>query len=203
VNARLRFVAACAGTALVLAGCSNSAAPSAQSTTPAPTTTSAAAPAADPVKWAGAFCSGTVPVETGASGFIASAAKKIESPVAFKEGMLWQLDTSSKSMADAEKKLKEVGAPGPEAKQLHDDLVKLFGGSAKEYVTLAEQMRKLDASAPGFMDEVEKLAVQYEDASKLHDQIRKLDADPRYEDAIAKAPECAEMRTRMGNLLSH
>lgn len=201
VNARLRFVVACAGTALALTGCSNSAAPSTQSTTPAPTTTSAAPPAADPVKWAGAFCGGTTPVLTGAVELVGLAATNANNPVALKEGMLKILDTGSKSLADAEKKLKEVGAPGPEAKQLHDDLVKMFGDGAKEYVTVAEQMRKLDANAPDFLDQVQKLGGESADPSKLADQIKKLDADPKYKDAIAKAPECTEMRSKLGKLL--
>jgi hypothetical protein len=195
----LRFAVACVGSALALAGCSTSAAPSTQSTAPAPTTTSAAA--ADPVKWAGAFCSGTTPVLTGAVELVTLAAANAGNPVVLKEGMLKILDTGSKSLADAEKKLKEIGAPGPEAKPLHDELVKMFGDAAKEYVTVAEQMRKLDANAPDFMTQVEKLGGESADPSKLAEHVKKLDADPKYKDAIAKAPECTDMRSKLGKLI--
>jgi hypothetical protein len=40
------------------------------------------------------------------------------------------------------------------------------------------------------------------DPSKLSDQIKKLDADPKFKDAIAKAPECAEMRAKLGKMLA-
>ncbi|MDX8033888.1 hypothetical protein SK803_27010 [Lentzea sp. BCCO 10_0856] len=199
MNARLRFVAACAGAALALAGCSNSAAPSTQST--APTTTSTTPPAADPVKWAGAFCSGTTPVLLGVVELITVVGTNSGNPVALKEGMLKILDTGSTSLAAAEKKLKDVGAPGPEAQALHDELVKLFGESAKEYKSVAEQVKKIDANAPDFMDQVEKIGGDSADPSKFSDQIKKLDADPKYKDAIAKAPECTEMRTKLGKLL--
>ncbi|MFC3898946.1 hypothetical protein ACFOWZ_46400 [Lentzea rhizosphaerae] len=200
MNARLSILAACAGAALALTGCATTAAPS--TPTPAPATTSSTTPpAADPVKWAGAFCSGTTPVLTGAVELITVAAANAGNPVALKEGMLKILETGSKSLADAEKKLKEIGAPGPEAKALHDELVKMFGDGAKEYVTIAEQVRKIDANAPDFLDQVEKLGGESADPSKLSEQVKKLDADPKYKDAIAKAPECTEMRTKLGKLL--
>lgn len=198
MNTRLSIVAACAGAVLALTGCSGGAAPSTQSTAP---TTTATPPAGDPVKWAGAFCGGTTPVLTGAFELVTLAAANADNPAALKEGMLKLLDTGSKSMAEAEKKLKEVGAPGPEAKALHDELVKMFGDGAKEYVTVAEQVRKIDANAPDFLGQVEKLGGESADPSKLSDQIKKLDSDPKFKDAIAKAPECTEMREKLGKLI--
>lgn len=160
MNARLSILAACAGVALGTTGCT------AQSA--APTTTTP--PAADPVKWAGAFCSGTTPVLTGAVELITLVAADAGNSPALKEGMLKILGNGSKSLADAEKKLKEVGAPGAEAPAVHDELVKLFGDGAKEYRSVAEQ-------------------------------VQKIDADPKYKDAIAKAPECTEMRAKLGKVL--
>ena len=200
MNARLRFVVACTGAALALAGCSNSAAPSTQKSA-APTTTSVAPPAADPVKWAGAFCSGTTPVLTGAVELITLAAANSQNPPALKEGMLKILDSGSTALADAEKKLKDVGAPGPEAQALHDELIKMFGDGAKEYKSVAEQVKKIDANAPDFLDQVEKIGGDSADPSKFSEQIKKLDSDPKYKDAIAKAPECTEMRTKLGKLI--
>lgn len=200
MNARLSIVATCAGAALALTGCSGGAAPSTQSTAPT-TTTTTTQPAGDPVKWAGAFCSGTTPVLTGAFELVTLAAANANNPAALKEGMLKLLDTGSKSLAAAEQKLKEVGAPGPDAKALHDELVKMFGDGAKEYVTVAEQVRKIDANAPDFLGQVEKLGGESADPSKLSEQIKKLDADPKYKDAIAKAPECTEMRQKLGKLI--
>ena len=200
MNARLRFVVACTGAALALAGCSNSAAPSTQKSA-APTTTSVAPPAADPVKWAGAFCSGTTPVLTGAVELITLVAANSQNPAALKEGMLKILGSGSTALADAEKKLKDVGAPGPEAQALHDELIKLFGDGAKEYKSVAEQVQKIDANAPDFMAQVEKIGGDSADPSKFSEHIKKLDADPKYKDAIAKAPECTEMRAKLGKLL--
>ncbi|KJK49978.1 hypothetical protein UK23_12205 [Lentzea aerocolonigenes] len=197
MNARLSLIAAC--TAAVLAGCSGGAAPSTQTTTP--TTTSVTPPAGDPVKWAGAFCGGTTPVLTGAVELITLAATNADNPAALKEGMLKILETGSKSMAEAETKLKEIGAPGEDAKAVHDEIVKQFGTAAKEYVTVAEQMRKLDANAPDFMDQVQKLGGDSADPSKFADEVKKLDANPKYKDAIAKAPECTQMREKLGKLI--
>ncbi|WP_394614376.1 hypothetical protein JNUCC0626_31365 [Lentzea sp. JNUCC 0626] len=199
MNARLSIAAACAGAALVLTGCGNSAAPSTQSS--APTTTTTTAPAADPIKWAGAFCAGTTPVLTGAVELITVVAQNADNPAAIKEGMLKLLDTGGKAMADTETKLKAVGAPGPEHQAVHDELVKMFGEGAKEYKSVHEQISKIDATAPDFMDQVEKIGGDSADPSKLSDQIKKLDADPKLKDAITKAPECTEMRTKLGSLI--
>ncbi len=199
MNARLTLVAACAGVALAVTGCSGGAAPSTQ--TAAPTTTTTTPPAGDPVKWAGAFCSGTTPVLTGAVELFVLVGANANNPVVLKEGMLKILDSGSKALAEAEGKLKEIGAPGAEAKGLHDELVKMFGDAAKEYRTVAEQMKKLDPNAPDFMTQVEKLGGESADPSKLADQIKKLDSDPKYKDAIAKAPECTEMREKLGQLI--
>ncbi len=199
MNARLTLVAACAGVALAVTGCSGGAAPSTQ--TAAPTTTTTTQSTADPVKWAGAFCSGTTPVLTGAVELFTLVGANADNPVVLKEGMLKILDSGSKALAEAEGKLKEIGAPGAEAKGLHDELVKMFGDAAKEYRTVAEQMKKLDPNAPDFMTQVEKLGGESADPSKLADQIKKLDSDPKYKDAIAKAPECTEMREKLGQLI--
>jgi hypothetical protein len=158
-------------------------------------------PAGDPVKWAGAFCGGTTPVLTGAVELVTLAATNADNPAVLKEGMLKILESGSKSMAEAETKLKAIGAPGEDAKALHDEMVALFGTAAKEYATVGEQMRKLDANAPDFMDQVGKLGGDSADPSKLSEQIKKLDANPKYKDAIAKAPECTEMREKLGKLI--
>ncbi|MGI5503496.1 hypothetical protein [Lentzea sp. CA-135723] len=200
MNARLSIAAACAGAALVLTGCGTSAAPSSQSSA-APTTTTTTAAAADPVKWAGAFCAGTTPVLTGAVELITVVASNADNPAAIKEGMLKLLDTGGKAMADTEARLKEVGAPGPEHQAVHDELVKMFGDGAKEYKSVHEQISKIDASSPDFLGQVEKIGGDSADPSKLSDQIKKLDADPKLKDAVTKAPECTEMRTKLGKLI--
>ncbi|WP_434451662.1 hypothetical protein [Lentzea sp. E54] len=196
MNARLSIVAVCAGAALAVTGCGSTAAPSAQSTT-----TTTTQPAGDPVKWAGAFCSGTTPVLTGAVELITVFAANAENPPAMKEGMLKLLDTGGTAMAATEKKLKEVGAPAPEHQALHDELVKMFGDGAKEYVAVREQISKIDANSPDFMAQVEKIGGDSADPSKLSEQIKKLDADPKLKDAISKSPECTEMRTKLGELI--
>lgn len=198
MNARLTLVAACAGVALAVTGCSGGAAPSTQTAAPTTTTTP---PAADSVKWVGAFCSGTTPVLTGAVELFTLVGANANNPVVLKEGMLKILDSGSKALAEAEGKLKEIGAPDAEAKALHDELVKMFGDAAKEYQTVAEQMKKLDPNAPDFMTQVEKLGGESADPSKLADQIKKLDSDSKYKDAMVKAPECTEMREKLGKLI--
>ena len=200
MNARLSLVTACAGVALVVTGCGGGAAPASQGSS-APTTTTTTQPAADPVKWAGAFCSGTTPVLTGAVELITVVAANAENPPAIKEGMLKLLDTGGKAMADTEKKLEDVGAPGPEHQAMHDELVKMFGDGAKEYVTVREQISKIDANAPDFMAQVEKIGGDSADPSKLSEQIKKLDADPKLKDAVKTAPECTEMRTKLGKII--
>lgn len=199
MNARLSVIAACAGVALAVTGCSGSAAPSTQSAAPT-TPTSTSAPAADPVKWVGTFCGGTTPVLAGAGELTSLVATNAGNPAVLKEGLLKVLGSGAKSLADAEQNLKDAGAPGPEAKALHDEMVKLFGDGAKEYQAAAEQVSKLDASAPDFMAQVQKLAAGATGPAKLSAQIAKLDADPKLKEVVAKAPECTEMRTKLGKL---
>jgi hypothetical protein len=197
VNARLSVIAACAGVALAVTGCSSSAAPSTQSAAPTTTTTAAAA---DPVKWAGTFCGGVTPVLAGAGELGPLVAANAGNPAVLKEGVLKVLDGGAASLADAQKKLTDLGAPGPDAKPVHDELVKLLGDGAKEYQTVAEQVRKLDATKPDFLVQVQQLGSSATGPAKLSAQITKLDADPKLKEVFAKVPECTEMRTKLGKL---
>jgi hypothetical protein len=199
VNARLSVIAVCAGAALAVTGCSGGATPSTQSA--APTTTTTAAPAADAVKWAGTFCGGITPVLAGGGELTSLVAANAGNPAALKEGVLKVLDAGSKSLADAEKKLTEVGAPAPEAKPLHDELVKTVGDGAKEYQAAAVQLRALDPSAPDFMAQIQKLGAAATGPAKLSAEIAKLNANPLTKDALGKAPECVDMSAKLGKLI--
>lgn len=198
MNARLSVIAACAGAALAVTGCSGGAAPATQNAAPTTTTT---APAAEPVKWAGTFCGGTMPVLAGAGELPTLVATNAGNPAALKEGLVKVLDGGAKSLTEAEQNLKDVGAPAPEAKAQHDEMVKLFGDGAKEYQAAATQVRALDATAPDFMAKVQQLAAGATGPAKLSAQIKKLDADPKYKDVFAKAPECVEMRTKFAKVV--
>ncbi|WP_157984573.1 hypothetical protein [Lentzea terrae] len=198
MNARLSVIAACAGVALAVTGCSGGAAPSTQTAAPTTTTT---APAADPVKWVGTFCGGTTPVLAGGGELTSIVTANAGNPAALKEGVLKVLDGGAKSLAESAKKLTDVGAPAPEAKPLNDELVKLFSDGAAESQAIAEQVRKLDATAPDFMAQIQKLGAAATGPAKLSAAIAKLDADPKSKDALAKAPECVEMRTKLAKLM--
>jgi hypothetical protein len=198
VNARLSVLAVCAGAALAVTGCSGGAAPSTQS---AATTTTAPAPTADAVKWAGTFCGGITPVLAGGGELTSVVAANAGNPAALKAGVLKVLDTGSKSLAEAEKKLADVGAPSPEVKPLHDELVKMLGDGAKEYQAVAAQLGTLDPGAPDFLVQIQKLGAAATGPAKLSAEITKLSTDPKTKDALAKAPECADMREKLTKLI--
>lgn len=189
-----------AGAVLALSACGGG------TTTPATqnTTTTTTPPASDPVKWTGAFCGGVTPVMESLLEFLKTSITAMASGdnATVKDSMIKTLDTGAKSLGEAEKKLKDLGAPGPEAKELHEELVKFFGDSAKEYASVAEQAKKLDPSAPDFADQMGKIGGDEADPKKLQETIKKIENDPKYKDAMATAPECVEMKTKLGNALN-
>lgn len=192
---RFALIGALTSTALAVVGCgSGTTASTAPNSTTTTTTTTAAA--SDPVQWTGAFCAGISPTLTGILELLGGMAEFAEDPKAMQTALLKYADTSAKAMTDAKEKLEKLGAPGADAKELHDELVKFFGDSGKSLVDVSKQVAALDPNDPEFATKLEATGGDEIDPKKLQEQSKKLQEDPKYKDAFAKAPECVEMQKK-------
>lgn len=194
---RIALYGVLAGAVLAVSACSS--APAANTTAPSSATSATSAAAAknsDPIAWTGAFCEGISPTMEGLVEVLKVALQPNPDPVAQKDSLMKFASTSGESMTSTAKKLDELGPPSKEAEALHEELVKFFTDNGKTLAKTKEDLAKLDPAAPDFIDQVGKLG-DGTDQSAFQEQIKKLTEDPTLKDALAKAPQCVEMSTKM------
>ncbi len=198
VKTRLTLAAVFAAV-LVTGACSGSGSGGSGSSTT--TTTTAKAATADPVKWAGTFCSGISPSIEGAVELLkAMLGGASADPAAQQKLLLDYASKSGKSLSDAGAKLTDLGAPSADAQALHDELVKFFTDTGKQLNNASEGLAKLDPADPEFATKLEQLGGQDADPSKLQEQIKKLQEDPKLGAAFKDAPECVAMTEKRKGL---
>ncbi|WP_433267524.1 hypothetical protein ACQPZF_01720 [Actinosynnema sp. CS-041913] len=185
---------------LVTAACSGSAGSSGTSSAAPTSTTTSAAASADPVKWAGTFCAGISPTIEGVLELLQVMLGGETDPAAQKQALLDYATKSGTSMAEAGAKLEDLGAPSPDTQALHDELVKFFTDSGKSLNTASEELAKLDPNDPEFATKLEQLGGDEADPSKLQEQIKKLQDDPKLGAAFKEAPECVAMSEKLKGL---
>lgn len=194
----LRFVlfSAVACTALTLTACS-SATPN---TTTAPPSSAPATAAAvgnsDPVEWTGAFCEGITPTFEGLIKVMKSAFQEVPDPKAQKDALMEYSATAGAALSDTAKKLEKLGPPSKEAEALHRELVTYFTDNGKTLLAVQDDLKAIDPADPAFLEKVGALG-DGGDQSKLQDQIKKLQDDPKLKEAFAKAPQCVDMAAKM------
>lgn len=184
---------------LVTAACGGGGTTSSGPSSTATTTTQAAN--ADPVEWAGAFCAGIGPTVEGVMNLLKVMFEGgAEDPALQKTALLDYSSKAGKSLTESGEKLAELGAPAPEHQELHDELVKFFNDSGKELTEVNTELAALDPADPEFATKLEQLGGDQADPSKLQEQIKKLQDDPKLGEALKQAPECVAMSETMKNL---
>jgi hypothetical protein len=167
----------------------------------ATTTTTTAAANADPVKWTGTFCEGIGPTIEGVMTLLKTMFEGgAEDPAVQKAALLDYSSKAGKSLAEAGEKLDDLGAPSAESQELHDELVKFFTDSGKTLTEVNTELAALDPADPEFATKLEQLGGDQADPSKLQEQIKKLQDDPKLGEAFKTAPECVAMAETLKSL---
>ncbi|MEU4741117.1 hypothetical protein AB0G02_11735 [Actinosynnema sp. NPDC023658] len=123
-----------------------------------------------------------------------------EDPAVQKAALLDYSDKAGKALSEAGQKLDDLGAPSADAQQLHDELVKFFTDSGKTLTEVNTELAKLDPADPEFAAKLERLGGDQADPSKLQEQVKKLQADPKLGEAFKQAPECVKMSETLKSL---
>lgn len=190
--AAVLFTAACGG------GGSSS---SSSGTSTAATTTTTAAANADPVKWTGTFCEGLGPTIEGVMTLLKTMFEGgAEDPAVQKAALLDYSGKAGTSLSEAGEKLDDLGAPSAEHQELHDELVKFFTDSGKTLTEVNGELQALDPADPEFATKLEQLGGDQADPSKLQEQIKKLQDDPKLGEAFKQAPQCVAMADTLKSL---
>ncbi|WP_158848143.1 hypothetical protein [Saccharothrix deserti] len=167
----------------------------------ATTTTTTAAATADPVEWTGTFCDGIGPTVQGVLDLLKIMFEGgAEDPAKQKAALLDYSAKAGESMSEAGEKLEGLGAPSAETQVLHDELVKFFTDSGKTLTEVNTELAKLDPADPQFATKLEQLGGDQADPSKLQEQIKKLQEDPKLGEAFKQAPQCVQMAETLKSL---
>ncbi|ONI81867.1 hypothetical protein ALI22I_37355 [Saccharothrix sp. ALI-22-I] len=184
-------------------GGSSSSSSSGSSTTTTTTTATAAAGAgtADPIEWTGTFCEGMEPAIEGVLALLKTMFEGgAENPAVLKAALLDNGGKAGKSLSEAGEKLKDLGAPSPESQALHDEVVAFFTDWGKTSAEFNTELAKLDPADPDFFAKLEQLGGDQTDPSKLQEQVKKLQADPKLNEAFKQAPQCVQMNETLKSL---
>ncbi|WP_053715809.1 hypothetical protein [Saccharothrix sp. NRRL B-16348] len=190
---------------LVTSACSGGNGSSSSSTpgSTAPTTTAAATgkAGADPIEWTGTFCEGVGPAVEGVFALLKTMFEGgADNPALQKAALLDYNAKAGKALADAGAKLEDLGAPSPENQELHDELVKFFTDTGNSLTKSNAELVALDPADPEFATKLEQLGGDQADPSKLQEQIKKLQEDPKLGDAFRQAPACVAMTEMLESL---
>jgi hypothetical protein len=148
-------------------------------------------------RWVDAFCGGLLPgVKAGAE----LRAQDSADPAAVKAAYLELVTANATSLADAEQKLKELGPPSDELKDVHERTVTYLGESAKSYAAALAPVAALQPDAQ-FWDSAEKVLAdtsQVKSPEQLRATFDALEKSPKYSAAMGKSASCGEVKSSAG-----
>jgi hypothetical protein len=201
VKHRVVLAGALAGV-LVTAACGAGGSSSAGTgSTTSTTATTTAAATADPAEWTNTFCEGIGPTaEAVVDLYAGQFAEGGTDPTTVKTLLLDHSAKAGKSLTDAGERLEALGAPFPEARTLHGEVVAFFTDSGKELTEVNSELAKLDPADPEFTAKLERLGSASADPSELQEQIKKLQDVAQLDEAFKQAPRCVEMVEKLKSL---
>ncbi|XVS64806.1 hypothetical protein ACQPYE_01710 [Actinosynnema sp. CA-299493] len=186
---------------LVTSACGGGGSPASSTSGSTATTTTTTAADADPIEWTGTFCEGISPTIEGVLTLLKTMFEGgAEDPAVQKTALLDYSSKAGKSLTAAGEKLDDLGAPSAESQELHDELVKFFTDSGKTLTQVNTELAALDPADPEFATKLEQLGGDQADPSKLQEQIKKLQDDPKLGQAFKEAPECVAMSETLKSL---
>lgn len=145
-------------------------------------------------RWVDAFCGGLLP---GAKAGADLRAQDSADPAAVKTAYLKLVAANATALADAEKKLKELGPPSDELEDVHERLIKYLGESARSYAAAEAPVKALEPNAQ-FWENAEKALADTSQVSSPEDLRATFDAlekSPKYAAAMGKSTPCSELKT--------
>lgn len=145
-------------------------------------------------QWVDTFCGGLLP---GMKAGLELKAQDPADPAAVKAVYLKLVTANAAALADAEKKLKELGPPSDELKDVHERLTKYVGESARSYAAALAPVEKLEPNAQ-FWDNAEKALAdtsQVSSPEELRATFDALEKSPKYAGAMAKSIPCGELKS--------
>jgi hypothetical protein len=143
-------------------------------------------------RWVDTFCGGLLP---GMKAGLELKEQDPANPAAVKTAYLELVTANATALADAEKKLKELGPPSDELKDVHERLTKYVSESARSYAAAQAPVEKLEPNAQ-FWENAEKALADTSQVSSPEDLRATFDAlekSPKYAVAMAKSTPCAEL----------
>ncbi|HEX7307834.1 hypothetical protein [Lentzea sp.] len=145
-------------------------------------------------RWVDTFCTGLLPGKKAGQEL---TAQDPADPAAVKTAYLKLVTANSQALADAGKKLGELGPPSAELKDVHERLTKYISESARSYAAAEAPVRALEPNA-GFWDAAEQVLADTSQVSKPEDLRATFDAlekSPKYAAAMGRSKPCQELQT--------
>ncbi|MDX8033886.1 hypothetical protein SK803_27000 [Lentzea sp. BCCO 10_0856] len=146
-------------------------------------------------QWVDAFCGGVLP------GLEAGLDLRKQDPAnvaAVKAAYVKLVTSNATAFTGAEKKLKELGAPDDELKNVHERLVKFVTESAKSYGDAQAPVQALEPNAQ-FLESAEKVLADTNVVTSPEDlraTFQELQKRPKYADALGRSAPCSEIRSK-------
>lgn len=148
---------------------------------------------ADQGTWVDTFCNGVLPGTKAAQEL---QAQDPADPAEVKAAYRKLVTANATAFADAEKKLKDLGAPSSELEDVHERLVKYLGESARSYAAAEGPVKALEPNAQ-FWENAEKALAdtsQVSSPEELRATFDALEKSPKYAAAMGKSVPCSELR---------
>ncbi|HUQ54324.1 hypothetical protein [Lentzea sp.] len=149
-------------------------------------------------RWVDAFCTGLLPGKKAGQEL---TAQDPADPAAVKTAYLALVTGNAKALAEAEKKLEELGPPSEELKDVHERLTKYVGESARSYAAAEAPVRALEPN-DRFWDGAEKVLADTSQVSSPEDLRATFDAlekSPKYSAAMGRSGPCTELQAGSQN----
>lgn len=145
-------------------------------------------------QWVDTFCGGFLP---GMKAGRELQAQDPADPAAVKAAYLKLVTENATALADAEKKLDELGPPSGELKDVHERLTKYVGESARSYAAAKAPVTALEPNAR-FWENAEKALTdtsQVSSPEELRATFDALEKSPKYAAALGKSAPCSELKS--------
>ena len=164
-----------------------------------PDPTSAPAGTADPIEWAGAYCSGIGAARNEAVSRLTSPQARIDA-AAQKEALLGYLDAAATVYQDSIERLEQLGAPAvTEGLRRQRAALDFYRGSLEAVQRQRERLAALDPTAPDFAAQFREVEQAGFDIAPLQPELDALRTDPELERALQQAPACQEIKPGTGD----
>lgn len=145
-------------------------------------------------QWVDAFCGGVLP---GMEAGVELRKQDPADPAAVKTAYVRLVTSNATAFVDAEKKLKELGAPEDDLEDVHERLVKFVEESARSYAGAQAPVQALEPNAQ-FWESAEKVLADTNVVTTPEDLRATFDAlekSPKYAAAMGKSAPCTELKT--------